>query len=58
MSATTEAATPRTTSAARPRARLTRNLSAKIAAIPMIATALVIFVGGTIWTVVYSFTNS
>ncbi|MFP5479702.1 MAG: carbohydrate ABC transporter permease [Alphaproteobacteria bacterium] len=58
MSATTEAATPRTTSAARPRARFTRNLSAKIAAIPMIATALVIFVGGTIWTVVYSFTNS
>lgn len=58
MSAATEAATPRTTSAARPRARLTRNLSAKIAAIPMIATALVIFVGGTIWTVVYSFTNS
>ena len=58
MSAATEAATPSTTSAARPRARLTRNLSAKIAAIPMIATALVIFVGGTIWTVVYSFTNS
>ena len=58
MSATTEAATPSTTSAARPRARFTRNLSAKIAAIPMIATALVIFVGGTIWTVVYSFTNS
>jgi glucose/mannose transport system permease protein len=58
MSATTEAATPRTTSAARPRPRWTRNISAKIAAIPMIATALVIFLGGTIWTVVYSFTNS
>lgn len=37
---------------------LTRNLSAKIAAIPMIATALVIFVGGTLWTVAYSFTKS
>ena len=38
--------------------RLFRNLSAKIAAIPMILTALVVFTGGTIWTIVYSFTNS
>ena len=38
--------------------RLFRNLSAKIASIPMILTALVIFVGGTLWTVVHSFTNS
>lgn len=38
--------------------QLFRNLSAKIAAIPMILTALVIFVGCTIWTVVYSFTDS
>lgn len=58
MSATSEADILRTTSAARPRPRWTRNVSAKIAAIPMIATALVVFVGGTIWTVVYSFTNS
>ncbi|KPB01098.1 sugar ABC transporter permease [Ahrensia marina] len=35
-----------------------RNLSAKFASIPMIITALVVFVGGTIWTIVYSFTNS
>lgn len=42
----------------RARARWARNISAKIAAIPMIATALVVFLGGTIWTVVYSFTNS
>lgn len=35
-----------------------RNLSAKIAALPMIATAMVVFVGGTIWTVTYSFTKS
>ena len=42
----------------RKRARWTRNISAKIAALPMIATALVVFLGGTIWTVVYSFTNS
>jgi glucose/mannose transport system permease protein len=38
--------------------RLFRNLSAKIASIPMILTAVVIFAGGTAWTVVYSFTNS
>ena len=35
-----------------------RNINAKIASIPMILTALVVFVGGTTWTVVYSFTNS
>ncbi len=37
---------------------LFRNMSAKIAAIPMIITALVVFLGGTAWTVTYSFTNS
>ena len=58
MSATTEAEQVRSLSAARPRARWTRNISAKIAAIPMVATALVIFLGGSIWTVVYSFTDS
>lgn len=35
-----------------------RNLTAKIAAIPMILTALVVFLGGTLWTVTYSFTSS
>ncbi|MDO9418665.1 carbohydrate ABC transporter permease [Pararhizobium sp.] len=35
-----------------------RNLNSKIASIPMILTAVVIFLGGTVWTVVYSFTNS
>jgi glucose/mannose transport system permease protein len=38
--------------------RLMRNLNAKIAAVPMIVTTLVVFVGGTLWTVLYSFTNS
>jgi glucose/mannose transport system permease protein len=38
--------------------RLFRNMSAKIASIPMVLTALVVFVGGTAWTVLYSFTNS
>ena len=37
---------------------LFRNMTAKIAAIPMILTALVVFAGGTIWTVVHSFTGS
>jgi glucose/mannose transport system permease protein len=35
-----------------------RYMSAKIAAIPMILTALVVFIGGTVWTVIFSFTNS
>ncbi len=38
--------------------QLFRNLNAKIASIPMIVTALFVFVGGTAWTVVYSFTSS
>lgn len=35
-----------------------QNITAKIAGVPMIITALGIFVGCTIWTVVYSFTGS
>ena len=38
--------------------QLFRNKSAKIAAIPMIVTALFVCVGGTAWTIVYSFTKS
>ncbi|MEP2783462.1 MAG: sugar ABC transporter permease [Pseudoruegeria sp.] len=38
--------------------QLFRNMTAKIAAIPMVITALGIFVGCTIWTVVHSFTKS
>jgi len=38
--------------------RLFRNLNAKIASIPMILTATVVFVGGTGWTILHSFTNS
>ncbi|MTI18046.1 sugar ABC transporter permease [Rhodobacteraceae bacterium RKSG542] len=37
---------------------LFRNLNAKIAAMPMIATTLIVFLGCSIWTVVYSFTKS
>ncbi|MEM6760079.1 MAG: sugar ABC transporter permease [Pseudomonadota bacterium] len=43
--------------AARPNP-LFRNLSAKIAALPMIAVALVVFIGCTVWTVYHSFTKS
>jgi glucose/mannose transport system permease protein len=35
-----------------------RNLNAKVASVPMILTAVVIFVGGTVWTIIYSFTSS
>ena len=38
--------------------QLFRNLTAKIASIPMILIAVGIFLGGSIWTVVYSFTSS
>ncbi len=38
--------------------RLFRNPMAKIASIPMILTAMVVFVGGTLWTVVHSFSGS
>jgi glucose/mannose transport system permease protein len=36
---------------------LFRNLSSKIAALPMVLIVLGVFVGGTIWTVLFSFTN-
>ena len=38
--------------------RFFRNSMAKIASIPMILTALFVFVGGTAWTVLHSFTSS
>ncbi len=44
--------------AARRPNQLFRNLNAKIASVPMILTAVVVFFGGTIWTIVHSFTNS
>jgi len=40
------------------RPKVLRNLSAKIAALPMIAVALVGFVGCSVWSIVYSFTSS
>ena len=38
--------------------KLFKNWMAKLATLPMILTALVVFVGGTVWTVTYSFTGS
>ena len=35
-----------------------RNINAKIASIPMMLTVLVVFLGGSIWTIFYSFTSS
>lgn len=43
--------------ALRPRRR-SQNWMAKLALLPMILTTLVVFVGGTVWTVTYSFTDS
>jgi glucose/mannose transport system permease protein len=38
--------------------RLFRNANAKLASLPMMFTAMIVFLGGTIWTIVYSFTDS
>jgi glucose/mannose transport system permease protein len=38
--------------------QLFRNLNSKIALVPMMLIAVVVFLGGTLWTVVYSFTRS
>lgn len=38
--------------------QLFRNLNSKIALIPMILVAVGVFLGGSIWTIVYSFTRS
>ncbi|NAZ38019.1 ABC transporter permease subunit [Rubellimicrobium sp. CFH 75288] len=43
---------------ARRRPAVLRNLQAKIASLPMILIALVVFVGCTLWTVFHSFTTS
>lgn len=42
---------------ARP-SRLFKNINAKIAAVPMMLTSVVVFLGFSVWTVVYSFTDS
>ncbi|MFK7893141.1 MAG: carbohydrate ABC transporter permease, partial [Granulosicoccus sp.] len=51
-------ATPESAGKVRRPTRWLRLLPAKIASIPMIVTALVVFVGGSLWTVVHSFTKS
>jgi len=37
---------------------LTRNTQAKLASVPMFLVVLGVFIGGSIWTIVYSFTRS
>jgi glucose/mannose transport system permease protein len=36
---------------------LLRNMTSKLASLPMMLIVLVVFVGGTLWTVLFSFTN-
>ena len=43
---------------ARRPSRLFRNMWSKVAAIPMVLVAIGVFVGGTVWTVIFSFTDS
>jgi glucose/mannose transport system permease protein len=57
----TDLAKPVTLAAAdveRPPIRLFRHAASKIALTPMMLTVIVVFIGGTIWTVVYSLTAS
>jgi glucose/mannose transport system permease protein len=58
MAATDNERAPARRDYGKPPVQLFKNLSSKIAAIPMILTALVIFIGCSAWTVVHSFTKS
>lgn len=58
MSASTERSAARIKAPAGKPNPLFKNLNAKLASIPMIITAMIVFVGGTTWTVVHSFTDS
>ena len=42
----------------KPPIRLFRNLTAKIAMTPMMATVIFVFIGCTVWTMFYSLTTS
>jgi glucose/mannose transport system permease protein len=54
--ATTRALAP--AAVERPRPKLLRNLPAKMALTPMMATVVFVFIGCTVWTIVYSLTES
>lgn len=43
---------------ARPKPKILRNLSSKIASLPMLFVAIVVFIGCTLWSFMYSFTNA
>jgi glucose/mannose transport system permease protein len=53
---TTSVAT--TAKAVRPPIRLFRNMTAKVALTPMMATVIFVFIGCTLWTIFYSLTTS
>ena len=55
---TRSSAPGRVTETVRPPSRFLRNITAKLASLPMIFTAVVVFLGGTMWTIFYSFTKS
>ena len=43
--------------AVKPPIKLFRNMAAKIAMTPMMATVIFVFIGCTVWTIFYSFTG-
>lgn len=57
MALTEETVTKDNAKSGRPN-MLFRNMTAKVASAPLVATVLVIFIGCTFWTVAYSFTKS
>lgn len=58
MSITENASVRQDRSSRKPPNRMLKNMTAKIASIPMVFTALVVFIGCTVWTIYHSFTRS
>ena len=56
--AVTDTSRVRTAEAVRPPIRLFRNMTAKLAMTPMMATVIFVFIGCTLWTIFYSLTTS
>jgi len=56
--AVTDTSGARTAEAVRPPIRLFRNMTAKLAMTPMMATVIFVFIGCTLWTIFYSLTTS
>jgi glucose/mannose transport system permease protein len=60
MSATAQPlhAAPETAAITKPPLKIFRNLQAKIALTPLMATVIFVFIGCSLWTIAYSFTSS